>query len=56
MPHNLTIVDYGLGQPGSVHDAWAFQGTQMAQHKLLIPQNHWKSGVLCHSRSHEMVG
>ena len=24
MPHNLMIVDYALGQPGSMHDAYAF--------------------------------
>ncbi|KIM50126.1 hypothetical protein SCLCIDRAFT_78656, partial [Scleroderma citrinum Foug A] len=27
MPHNLMIVDYALGQPGSIHDSYAFQGT-----------------------------
>ncbi|KIJ58650.1 hypothetical protein HYDPIDRAFT_102251, partial [Hydnomerulius pinastri MD-312] len=32
MPHNLLVVDYSLGHPGSVHDAYAFQGTQLAQH------------------------
>lgn len=30
MLHNLMFVDYGLGQPGSVHDAYVFQGIQMA--------------------------
>ena len=28
MLHNLHIVDYGLGHPGSVHDTHAFLGTQ----------------------------
>ncbi|KIK93842.1 hypothetical protein PAXRUDRAFT_144141, partial [Paxillus rubicundulus Ve08.2h10] len=42
MPHNLHIVDYGLGHPGSVHDAYAFQGTQMAKDpERQVPQNHW---------------
>ena len=31
MPHNLLVVDYGLGHPGSVHDAHAFLGTRIAQ-------------------------
>ncbi|KIK12989.1 hypothetical protein PISMIDRAFT_72181, partial [Pisolithus microcarpus 441] len=42
MPHNLMIIDYALGQPGSVHDAYAFQGTQMSQDPTnLIPARHW---------------
>ena len=42
MPHDLRIVDYGLGHPGSVHDAHAFQGTRMARNpKALIPHDHW---------------
>lgn len=42
MPHNLLIVDYGLGHPGSVHDAYAFQGTEMARNpEALIPEGHW---------------
>ena len=42
MPHNLMIVDYALGQPGSVHDAYTFQGTQMSQDPTnLISPNHW---------------
>jgi len=42
MPHNLMIVDYALGQPGSVHDAYAFQGTQMSQDPVnAIPPHHW---------------
>ncbi|KIK79474.1 hypothetical protein PAXRUDRAFT_161215 [Paxillus rubicundulus Ve08.2h10] len=42
MPHNLRIVNYALGQPGSVHDVYAFQGTQIAQdHATLIPCGHW---------------
>ncbi|KIK79239.1 hypothetical protein PAXRUDRAFT_161811, partial [Paxillus rubicundulus Ve08.2h10] len=42
MPHNLMIVDYALGQLGSVHDAYAFQGMQIAQdHMTLLPPGHW---------------
>ncbi|KIK80652.1 hypothetical protein PAXRUDRAFT_158096, partial [Paxillus rubicundulus Ve08.2h10] len=42
MPHNLMIVDYALGQPGSMHDAHAFQGMQIAQdHATLLPPGHW---------------
>ena len=42
MPHNLMIVNYALGQLGSVHDAYAFQGTQMLQDPTnSIPPNHW---------------
>ena len=31
MPHNLLIVDYGLGHPGSAHDSYAFRSTQVYQ-------------------------
>jgi hypothetical protein len=42
MVHNLHIVDYGLGHPGSVHDAHAFLGTRMAQNpEGMIPPEHW---------------
>lgn len=42
MVHNLFIVDFGLGHPGSVHDAHAFQGTHIAQEPdELIPEGHW---------------
>jgi len=42
MPHNLMIVDYALGQLGSIHDAYAFQGTRMAQDLAnLISPCHW---------------
>ena len=42
MLHNLFIVDYGLGHPGSVHDTYAFQGTRIAQEaEALILENHW---------------
>ena len=41
MPHNLMIVDYALGQPGSVHDSYAFQGMQMAEDPTVIPRSHW---------------
>ncbi|KIM56625.1 hypothetical protein SCLCIDRAFT_132182 [Scleroderma citrinum Foug A] len=35
------IVDYALGQPGSVHNAYAFHRTQIYQDPGLIPQHHW---------------
>jgi len=42
MLHNLRIVDYGLGHPGSVHDAYAFQGTRMGRNpEQIIPPDHW---------------
>ncbi|KIK15950.1 hypothetical protein PISMIDRAFT_114272, partial [Pisolithus microcarpus 441] len=42
MPHNLMIVDYALGQPGSIHDAYAFQGMRISQDLAnLIPAQHW---------------
>ncbi|KAF8837028.1 hypothetical protein BDN67DRAFT_991915 [Paxillus ammoniavirescens] len=42
MPHNLLIVDYGLGYPGSVYDAWAFQGTCMVSNPAaFILRDHW---------------
>src|SRR6266568_8716290 len=42
MPHNLLIVDYGLGHPGSVHDAHAFLGTCIVQNpEEIIPADHW---------------
>ncbi|KIK20258.1 hypothetical protein PISMIDRAFT_106137 [Pisolithus microcarpus 441] len=42
MPHNLQIVDYGLGHPGSVHDAYAFQATKVAcESNTAIPEGHW---------------
>ena len=42
MPHNLLVVGYGLGHPGSVDDAWAFQGTYIASNpEKLIPRDHW---------------
>ncbi|KAF9226095.1 hypothetical protein BS17DRAFT_800897 [Gyrodon lividus] len=31
-PHNLKIVDYAIGIPGSLHDSSAFQQTHVAQH------------------------
>ncbi|KIK27108.1 hypothetical protein PISMIDRAFT_94021, partial [Pisolithus microcarpus 441] len=42
MPHNLQIVDYGLGHPGSVHDAYTFQATRLArEHEEILPVEHW---------------
>ncbi|KIK82465.1 hypothetical protein PAXRUDRAFT_153751 [Paxillus rubicundulus Ve08.2h10] len=41
-PHNLLIADYGLGLPGSVHDAYAFQHTRMfREHAELLGDEHW---------------
>jgi hypothetical protein len=42
MPHNLLIVDYCLGHPGSVHDAHAFHSTRLyLHHDTLLPHDHW---------------
>ncbi|KIK14091.1 hypothetical protein PISMIDRAFT_117640, partial [Pisolithus microcarpus 441] len=42
MPHNLMIVDYSLGQPGSIHDAYAFRGTRIFQDPTsCLPPHHW---------------
>ena len=42
MLHNLHIVDYGLGHPGSVHDAHAFLETYITQNPDgIIPPEHW---------------
>ncbi|KIK19864.1 hypothetical protein PISMIDRAFT_106806, partial [Pisolithus microcarpus 441] len=42
MPHNLMFVNYALGQPGSVPDAYVFQGTWILQDPTnLIPAWHW---------------
>ncbi|KIK16359.1 hypothetical protein PISMIDRAFT_113593 [Pisolithus microcarpus 441] len=36
------IVDYALGQPGSVHNTYVFQGTRISQDPAnLIPARHW---------------
>ena len=32
LPHNLKIVDYTIGVPGSIHDASAFQRNWIARH------------------------
>ncbi|KAG2053459.1 hypothetical protein BDR06DRAFT_885881 [Suillus hirtellus] len=40
--HNLLIVDYSLGHPGSIHDAFAFQSTHLyEEHADLLPDGHW---------------
>ncbi|KAF9224255.1 hypothetical protein BS17DRAFT_795716 [Gyrodon lividus] len=42
LPHNLLIADYGLGLPGSVHDAYAFQHTRTSrEHAELLGDQHW---------------
>ena len=42
MLHNLLVVDYGLGHPGSVHDAYAFQGMDIVKDpEGMIPEGHW---------------
>jgi hypothetical protein len=42
MPHNLCIVDYGLGHPGSVHDAYTFTEMYLANDpEGLILRDHW---------------
>ncbi|KIK11841.1 hypothetical protein PISMIDRAFT_121974 [Pisolithus microcarpus 441] len=36
------IIDYALGQPGSIHDAYAFRGTQIFQDPAnSLPPHHW---------------
>ncbi|KAG2069572.1 hypothetical protein BDR04DRAFT_1128841 [Suillus decipiens] len=41
-PHNLMIVDYSLGQPGSVYNAYAFKSTHLyEEHANLLPDGHW---------------
>jgi hypothetical protein len=41
LPLNLVIMDYALGQPGSVHDAYVFQGTRIfREHATLLPPSH----------------
>jgi len=42
MPHNLLIVDYALGNPGSFHDAYAFQSTRIyREHDALLGPDYW---------------
>ena len=42
MVHNLSIVDYRLGHSRSIHDAYVFQGTHIAQEaEGLVPHGHW---------------
>ncbi|KAG2061987.1 hypothetical protein BDR06DRAFT_853016, partial [Suillus hirtellus] len=42
LPHNLLIVDYSLGHPRSVHDAFAFRSTRLyEEHADLLPDGHW---------------
>ncbi|KIJ59134.1 hypothetical protein HYDPIDRAFT_101295 [Hydnomerulius pinastri MD-312] len=42
MPHNLLIVDYAMGHPGSAHDAYAFQSTRIAkEHATLLCDDEW---------------
>ncbi|KAG2752754.1 hypothetical protein P692DRAFT_20871076 [Suillus brevipes Sb2] len=42
MPHNLLIVDYSLGHPGSMHDASTFKSTHIYQeHDALLQDDHW---------------
>ncbi|KIO05003.1 hypothetical protein M404DRAFT_141692 [Pisolithus tinctorius Marx 270] len=55
-PHNLHIVDYVIGVPGSPHDASAFQHTQCAWSLVrmngsgLTLHMDARSGVLFHSK------
>ncbi|KAF8833818.1 hypothetical protein BDN67DRAFT_916207, partial [Paxillus ammoniavirescens] len=42
MPHNLLIVDYSMGNPGSAHDAHAFRSTRIyEEHDTLLAQDEW---------------
>ncbi|KAG2336836.1 hypothetical protein BDR05DRAFT_978687 [Suillus weaverae] len=41
-PHNLFIMDYFLGHPGSIRDAFAFQSTRLyKKHADLLPDGPW---------------
>ncbi|EGN90974.1 hypothetical protein SERLA73DRAFT_81637, partial [Serpula lacrymans var. lacrymans S7.3] len=42
LPHNLRIVDYGLGHTGSVHDSYAFESTQIFRdHTAFLDEGEW---------------
>lgn len=42
MPHNLRIVDYVIGVPGSVHDSNAFAKARIARHpQTFLGGNEW---------------
>ncbi|EGO22573.1 hypothetical protein SERLADRAFT_440586 [Serpula lacrymans var. lacrymans S7.9] len=42
LPHNLKIIDYGLGHVGSTHDSSAFQDTLTSQnHKVFLNEDEW---------------
>ncbi|KAH7918435.1 hypothetical protein BV22DRAFT_981398, partial [Leucogyrophana mollusca] len=42
MLHNLLIANYALRHLGSVHDAFAFKSTCVAQHHaILLAPGHW---------------
>ena len=42
MVHSLRIINYGLGHPSSVHDAYAFLGSCIVQNlEGIIPAKHW---------------
>ncbi|KIK74347.1 hypothetical protein PAXRUDRAFT_175984, partial [Paxillus rubicundulus Ve08.2h10] len=42
MPHNLLIVDYSMGNPGSAHDAHALQSTHIYEEQdTLLAQDEW---------------
>ncbi|EGO30651.1 hypothetical protein SERLADRAFT_345039 [Serpula lacrymans var. lacrymans S7.9] len=42
LPHNLKIIDYGLGHIGSTHDSSAFQDTLTSQkHKDFLNEDEW---------------
>ena len=46
MPHNILIVDYGLGHPGSAHNSYVFRGTQIYQeHDTLLADDEWIWGA-----------
>lgn len=42
MPYNLLVVDYGLGHPGSIHNAYIFQRIESVRDPDgVILKGHW---------------
>lgn len=56
MPHNILIVDYGLGHPGSAHNSYVFRGTQIYQeHDTLLADDEWIWGASAYPLSTWLV-
>ncbi|KIM62368.1 hypothetical protein SCLCIDRAFT_44559, partial [Scleroderma citrinum Foug A] len=42
MPHNLRIIDYMIGVPGSLHDSTSFLHAQIFRHpQAFLSANEW---------------